>query len=98
VPDQLLSETGDAAVGSLDAAIAALTPYLQERIIPSGQVINPLLDVWTAAESVDPSVARPVEELLTALISRTTTTPSELVAALDTVQIAALQIRVLSHS
>jgi hypothetical protein len=96
--DVLFSGGDDEAIGSLESAIAALGPYLRERNIPSGQVINPLLDVWTLARRVNPGVARPVEELLTALISRTTTTSAELVTALDEVQIAALQIRVLSRS
>ena len=96
--DELRFDTDEAAVAFLDRAIAALDPYLREGIIPSRQVIDPLLDVWSAAQSVDPDVARPVEELLTVLISRTTTTPAELVGTLDQVQIAALQARVFTHS
>jgi hypothetical protein len=96
--DELFGDADEAAVGSLESAVAALNPYMQERIIPSRQIINPLLDVWSAAQSVDPSAARPLEELLTVLISRTTTTPAELVAALDEMRIAVLQIRVLIHS
>ena len=95
--DELRFDTDEAAVAFLDRAIAALDPYLREGIIPSRQVIDPLLDVWSAARSVDPDVARPVEELLTVLISRTTTTPAELVGTLDHVQIAALQARVFTH-
>jgi hypothetical protein len=86
------------AVESLDKAIAAIEPYLQERIIPSRQVLNPLLDVWSEAQKLGPSVAQPVEELITVLVSRTTITSAELVATLDEVHLEALQVSLLIKS
>jgi hypothetical protein len=90
--------TSETAIVSLDETVAALEPYLRDRIIPTGMVINPLLDVWGAAQSMDASVARPIEELLTVLVSRSATTPGELVAALDEVRVGALQARLLSNA
>jgi hypothetical protein len=91
--------SGDAAEArTIDEAIAAFEPYMRESLIPAGQLINPLLDVWSVARSIHPSVARPVEELLTSLVSRSATTPGELVATLDNVRIAALQVSVLASA
>ena len=97
-PDQLHLDVSPATDGALDQAIAALESYLRERIIPAAQVINPLLDVWSAAKNIHPSVALPVEDLLTTLVSRSATTPSEVLAALDDVRIAAVQATVLVHA
>jgi hypothetical protein len=97
-PDQLRLDVSPATDRALDEAIAALESYLREKIIPAAQVINPLLDVWSAAKSIDPSVALPVEDLLTTLVSRSATTPSELLAALDDVRIAAAQAMVLVYA
>jgi hypothetical protein len=83
---------------TIDEAIAALEPYMRENFIPAGQVINPLIDVWSVAHNIHPSVARPVEELLTALVSRSTTTASEVATTLDNVRIAALQASVLASA
>jgi hypothetical protein len=91
-------EISEAALVSLDRAVETLEPYLQEQVIPTGLVINPLLDVWGAAQSIDASVAQPIEELLTALICRSATTPAELVAVLDEMRIAALQAHVLADA
>jgi hypothetical protein len=97
-PDQLHLDVSPATDGALDEVIAPLESYLREKIIPAAQVINPLLDVWSAAKSIDPSVALPVEELLTTLVSRLATTPSELLAALDDVRVAAVQAMVLVYA
>jgi hypothetical protein len=81
---------------ALEEALAAIQPYMREQIIPAAQVINSLLDVWGAAQSIHASVARPVEDLLTALVSRSATTPSELVATLNEVGLVAVQMNVLA--
>jgi hypothetical protein len=83
---------------TLDKALAAVKPYMREQIIPATQVINPLLDVWAAAQSIHPSVAGPVEGLLTKLACRSMATPSELLAALDEVRLAAVQVNVLANA
>jgi hypothetical protein len=97
-PDQLYLYVSPATALALDQAVAALECYLPEKIIPAAQVINPLLDVWSAVKSIHPSVALPVEDLLTTLVSRSATTPSELVAALDDVRSATMQATVLAHA
>jgi hypothetical protein len=78
--------------------MTALEPYMRETIIPAAQVINLLLDVWSAAQSIHPSVALPVEGLLTILVRRSATTPSELAATLDEIRIAAVQANVFASA
>lgn len=71
---------------------------MREAIIPPGQVINRLLDVWSVAQSINPCVAPPVEDLLTRLVSQSATTRQELLAALDRVRIAAVLVNVLASA
>jgi hypothetical protein len=97
-PDQLHLDVSPATALALDQAVAALESHLREKIIPAAQVINPLLDVWSAAKNIHCSVALPVEDLLTTLVSRSATTPSELLAALDDVRITAVQATVLARA
>ena len=86
------------AVARLDQAVAGLGPYLAEAFIPASAVINPLLDVWDAAHSIDPCASSPVEPLLTVLVTRTWVTPSELTATLDEVRAAALEASLLLNA
>jgi hypothetical protein len=95
---QLYFDVSPATALALDQAVTALESYLREKIIPAAQVINPLLDVWSAAKNIHPSVALPVEDFLTTLVSRSATTPSELLAALGDVRIAAVPATVLAQS
>ena len=57
----------------------------RDPVISASRVIDPLLEIWGLATEVDPSVAVPVERLLTALEAGadvfTTETPVELVRA-----------------
>ena len=79
----------------LDEAIAVVDPYLRESVIPTGRIINLLLDVWDAAHSIAADVSSPVEHLLTTLVTRHLITPAELESVLDNVRIAARQATVL---
>jgi hypothetical protein len=71
---------------------------MRSKISPTGQVINPLLDVWERRPQHPSECALPVEELLTALVSRSATTPGELMETLDEVRIATLQASVLDSA
>jgi hypothetical protein len=86
----------DHTVTCLDEAIATASTYLTENWIATTVLINPLLEVWEAANAVHPAVARPVEEFLTVLIHRTTVTPAEVNAMVDEVRVLALQASVLA--
>ena len=97
-PDQSADGPADSRLVRLDEAIAVLAPYLRETVIPTGRIINPLLDVWDAAHSIAADVSSPVEQLLTTLVTRHLITPTELVSVLDKARIAALQATVLSTS
>ena len=80
----------------MDEALATASTYLTENWIATTALINPLLEVWEAANAVHPAVARPVEEFLTVLIHRTTVTPAEVNAMVDEVRVLALQASVLA--
>jgi len=86
----------DETLARLDEAIATASMYLTEKWIPTTSVINPLLEVWEAASAIHPAVARPVEGFLTALIHRTTVTPTEINAVADEVRVLAIQASVLA--
>ena len=58
----------------------------RDPIISASRVIDPLLEIWGLATEVDPSVAVPVERLLTALVGRELTTLDELTSAMDEVR------------
>lgn len=60
-----------------------------DQVISASRVLDPLLEVWGLATEIDPSVAVPVERLLTALVGRELTTREELAGALDEVRAAA---------
>ena len=94
-PDQSADGAADSRLVRLDKAIAVLDPYLRQTVIPTGRIINPLLDVWDAAHSIAADVSFPVEQLLTTFIILHLITPTELVSVLGKVRIAALQSTVL---
>ena len=85
-------------LAQLDQAVGALNPYLGDTVIPAGLVINPLLDIWDAAQSIDPSVSSAVKQFLTVLVERTSVTPAELTSTVDEMRIAALQASVLADA
>jgi len=89
-------ECDDQMMPGLDQAIATASTYLTENWIATTALINPMLEVWEAANAVHPAVARPVEEFLTVLIHRTTVTPAEVNAMMDQVRVLALQASVLA--
>lgn len=67
----------------------AMAAFLDEHggtVVSASRVVNPLLNLWSLAHAVDPIVAAPIEELLTALRGRTLTTPDELTAAVAKVR------------
>jgi hypothetical protein len=82
----------------LDEAIATSSAYLTEKWIATTTLINPMLEVWEAANAIHPTIARPVEELLTVLIHRTTITPAEINAVAHEVRTLALQASVLAEA
>ena len=60
----------------------------RDPVVSASRVIDPLLEIWGQAREVDPSVAVPVERLLTALVGRELTTLDELTGAMDEVRAA----------
>jgi hypothetical protein len=86
----------DQTLARLDEAVAIASTYMTENWIPTTSLINPMLEVWEAANAIHPAVARPVEEFLTLLIHRTTVTPADIEAVADGVRVLALQASVLA--
>ncbi len=94
--DEWSIDCDDQTMARLDEAIVTASTYLTEKWIATTCLINPMLEVWEAANAVHAAVARPVEELLTVLIHRTTVTPAEVEAVVDEVRVLALQASVLA--
>jgi hypothetical protein len=86
----------DRTMARLDEVIAMASAYVTEKWIPTTSLINPMLEVWEAANAIHPAVARPVEEFLTALIHRTTVAPDEIGAVVDETRLLALQASVIA--
>jgi hypothetical protein len=89
-------ECDEQTMARLDESIAVASTYLTEKWIATTSLINPMLEVWEAANAIHPAVARPVEELLTMLIHRTTVTPDEIRTVADEVRGLALQASIIA--
>ncbi|HZD66403.1 MAG TPA: hypothetical protein VE152_09915 [Acidimicrobiales bacterium] len=76
----------------LDQEIDSFLGAHTDTAISASRVINPLLDLWQVASAMDPSVAAPVETLLTALVQRELTTPGELQEFMDQMRAAAIAL------
>ena len=66
------------AIADLLASVEEFLAAHSDTVISASRTINPLLVLWELAVLVDPSVAAPVEMLLTVLVHRELTTPAEL--------------------
>ncbi len=75
-------------VQKLEDAIATFVASQGDGAISASRPVNSLLEIWAIAAEVHPSVAEPVELLLTALVSRELTTSAELEATMDAVHMA----------
>lgn len=83
------SEADPNLSGSLTAALDRFEAAPHDSIMGSRQVINMLLDLWADTQAEGPEVARPVEQLLTRLVTRQYTTPAELDAMTDEIRLVA---------
>jgi hypothetical protein len=71
--DLLSSDSGPSFERSRSAvasSLAELRASLHSQIMPSGPVLDRLLDIWALVHQVDPHAARPVECLLSSLVDR----------------------------
>ena len=76
----------DAAVAALREGLASLRTSYGVGAVSASRTINPLIDLWGLASTVDSSVALPIETLLTVLVRRSLTTTVELAATADAVE------------
>ncbi len=72
----------------LHSAISTFLATYDEVAISASRPLNDLLVIWELATAIDPSVAAPVESLLTSLVGRELTTRDELRGAMDEVELA----------
>jgi hypothetical protein len=71
------SECTAARQGALEA-IDSTERRLNDTIIPAGRAVDALLDLWSIVHDVDRVAAVPLEGLMTTLVRRSYTTPTEL--------------------
>ena len=76
----------DDRLSMLTQALDSLRASHPAGVYSASRMINPVLDVWSLAASVDHAVARPIERLLTALVVRYVVTSAELRTAIDEVE------------
>ena len=62
----------------LDREIAALLALHGDGVNSASRVINPLLNIWSIANEIDPSIALPVQNLLSVLPHRALVSADEL--------------------
>jgi len=74
------------AVAELRRMIAVFRASNADTVLSTRRMINPLLDLWSVASTVDHNAAAPIEALLVTFVARLTTTPAELAATLDEVE------------
>jgi len=67
----------------LEQEISALLAVYGAGVNSASRVINPLLQIWSTAQEIDPTVALPIQVLLTALAHRALITGEELTSVLD---------------
>jgi hypothetical protein len=72
------SGCSDARLGALEA-VDETERRLNDSIVPAGRAVDILLDLWSIVHDVDRVAAVPLEELMTTLVRRSYTTPTELV-------------------
>lgn len=86
----------DDGIAALQQGMDAFLSGHQDLAISASRVINPLLELWELAVKVDPAVARPVEDLLRALVGRELTTSQELAATMAEVRASLAALTVAS--
>jgi anti-anti-sigma factor len=70
----------------LRQSLNTLRGSCQGGVLSSKRVIDPLLDLWSLASSVDRTAARPIEPLLAATVERSVISSDELMACIDRVE------------
>jgi hypothetical protein len=68
------------------SSLAGLRRSIGQQILPSGPVLDRLLDVWEAVHRVQPLAAKPVEALLSSLVARDLVSAKEITDMCDEVE------------
>jgi hypothetical protein len=69
-------------VDRFELEISTLLTECGTGVTSASRVINPLLQLWSIAQEIDPTVAAPIGQLLTALAHRALMTAQELELAI----------------
>ena len=81
----LILESSSNAVTS---SLAELRASIGQQIVPSGPILDRLLDVWALVHEVDRQAARPVESLLSSLVARDLVSAKEVTDTCDEIEAA----------
>ena len=73
---------------AVNSSLGELRASLRQEIVPSGPVLDRLLDVWGLVHQVEPFAAKPVEFLLTSLVARDFVSTKEVTEMCDRVEAA----------
>ena len=60
----------ESSSNAVTSSLAELRASIGQQVVPSATVLDRLLDVWALVHQIDPQAARPVESLLSSLVSR----------------------------
>ena len=80
-------------VEQLRFAVSAFLADLNDETVSASRLINPLLNLWQLATSVDPTAAAPLEELLSVVSYRNLIARSELNEVLGRVLEGAMAVQ-----
>jgi len=70
----------------LQRALTAFRASYSSGVFSAKRTVDPLLDLWALASSIDRAVARPIEVVLRALVERSVVSSTELLSCADRVE------------
>lgn len=85
----------DPAVRRVHAALRHLQAQFHADTVPPGELVQPLLDLWAAANECHPWVALPVQHFLTGMTAERPVPASEVASLAEDVHLLLLEVRSL---
>lgn len=86
----------DSAVRAVHSALSHVRARLSEPTVSPADLLEPLLQLWAAANEVHPWVALPVQHFLTGLAPERAVPSSEVAALAEDVHLLLLEVCVLA--
>lgn len=78
----------ESSSNAVTSSLAELRASIGQQIMPSGPILDRLLDVWALVHEVDRQAARPVESLLSSLVARDLVSAKEVTGTCDEIEAA----------